>query len=122
MMDLFPIRNDEDHALAVREIARLWDAPDDSPKADLMDALATLVDRYERQRYPIPRSTPLETLKFSMEQNGRTQTDLANLLGSRSRASVILNGRRALTLDQIRLLSVKWGIPVGCLIGEIAAA
>ncbi|HEY2710062.1 MAG TPA: helix-turn-helix domain-containing protein [Caulobacteraceae bacterium] len=121
-MELFPIRNDDDHAKAVREISRLWDAPDGSAEADYMDALATLVDRYERQRWPVPSAPPLEMLKFMMERNGYRQTDLANLLGSRSRASEILNGRRPLTLDQIRLLASRWHIPVALLVGELSAA
>jgi HTH-type transcriptional regulator/antitoxin HigA len=121
-MELFPIRNDEDHARAVREIAHLWDAPDDSPEADYMDALATLVDAYERRQWPVRRSTPLEMLQFCMEQNNYTQTDFAKLLGSRSRASEILNGKRGMTLDQIRLVSKRWRIPVALLVGELEEA
>jgi HTH-type transcriptional regulator/antitoxin HigA len=122
MMELFPIRNDEDHARALREIARLWNAPDGSPEGDYMDALATLVDAYERRRWPVEPSTPLEMLKFCMEQNDYTQTDLARLLGSRSRASEILSGKRGLTLDQIRLISKRWHIPVALLVGELEEA
>ena len=121
-MDLFPIRNDEDHARAVREIARLWDAPDESPEADYMDALATLVDAYERRRWPVEPAKPLDMLKFCMEQNDYTQTDLANLLGSRSRASEILNGKRELSLDHIRLIAKRWRIRPALLVGELAEA
>jgi HTH-type transcriptional regulator/antitoxin HigA len=121
-MELFPIRNDDDHQRAVREIARLWDSGDDSPEADVLDALATLVDAYERRRWPSQRSTPLEMLQFWMEQNGYTQSDLAQLLGSRSRASEILSGKRGLTLDQIRLVGKRWRIPVALLVGEPADA
>lgn len=121
-MDLFPIRNDADHERALREISRHWDAPEGSEEEAYMDAMATLVDRYEREHYPIPRATPLEVLKFMMEQNGRTQADLARLLDSRPRASEILNGKRELTLDQIRLLVREWHIPAGALIGELEAA
>ncbi len=56
-----------------------------------------------------------------MEQNDRTQTDLARLLGSRSRASEILSGRRALTLEQIRTLAKEWRIPAAALL-EIEVA
>ncbi len=104
------------------EIARLWNAPDDSPEADVMDALATLVDAYERRRWPVAPSTPLEMLKFCMEQNDYTQADLAKLLGSRSRASEILHGKRGLTLDTIRLLAKRWRIPAALLIGDLEEA
>jgi hypothetical protein len=67
------------------------------------------------------RVSDLNVLKFCMEQNDRTQTDLARLLGSRSRASEILSGRRALTLEQIRTLAKEWRIPASALL-EIEAA
>jgi HTH-type transcriptional regulator/antitoxin HigA len=57
-----------------------------------------------------------------MEQSGRTQADLAELLGSRPRASEILNEKRELTLEQIRLISARWDIPAGALVGELAPA
>ncbi|HEY3797779.1 MAG TPA: helix-turn-helix domain-containing protein [Caulobacteraceae bacterium] len=121
-MELFPIRNDEDHARAVREIARLWSAPDDSPDADVLDALATLVDAYERKRYPIKRSSPIEALRYAIEEGGRSQAEFAALIGSRSRASEILNGKRGLTVDQIRLVSKHWHVPAALLIGDLEDA
>lgn len=121
-MELYPIRNDEDHARAVRDIAALWDAPDDSPEADYMDALATLVDAYEARRWPVARVTPVEIIRFYMDQNGYAQKDLGHVLGSASRASEILNGKRPLTLDHIRALHAKWRIPADLLIGELQPA
>ena len=121
-LELFPIRTDEDHDRAVRLIAMFWNATEGSPEEAYMDALATLVDRFERERYPIEKSSPLEVIKFVMEQNGRTQSDLAALLGSRSRASEILNGKRELTMDHIRKLHRVWHIPVALLVGELEDA
>jgi len=121
-MDIKPIHSDEDHEAALRRIETLWGAPVGSPEGDELDILATLVERYEETRWPASRATPLEMLNFCMEQNGYSQTDLAQLLGSRSRASEILNGKRGLTLDQIRLLARHWRIPAGLLIGEMEEA
>jgi HTH-type transcriptional regulator/antitoxin HigA len=121
-MKLFPIRDDEDHSRALREIADHWDAPEGSDEEAYMDALATLVDAYERKQHPIPSVAPLEVIQFMMEQGGRTQKDLAELLGSRSRASELLHGKRELTLDQIRLLAGRWHIPAGALIGKLERA
>ena len=121
-MELRPIRTDEDHRWAVAEVERYFDAPDDSPEAAYMDALATLVHVYEQRRWPVEPASPVEILKFSMEQNDRSQSDLAALLGSRSRASEILAGRRDLSLEQIRKIHAAWHIPADLLIGEMAAA
>jgi len=121
-MDVKVIRNDEDHAEALSRIAQLWGAQEGSPEGDELDILATLVERYEDRVFPVERSMPIEALKFAMEQNGFGQRDLAELLGSRSRASEILNGKRDLTLDQIRLLHRRWRIPVDVLVGELEGA
>ena len=121
-MDIRAIHNDDDLTAALRRIDELWGAEEGTPADDELDVLSYLVERYERKHYLIPKATPLEVLKFMMEQNDRRQSDLARLLGSRSRASEILNGKRELTLDQIRLLARDWHIPAGALIGELEAA
>jgi HTH-type transcriptional regulator/antitoxin HigA len=121
-MDIHPIRTDADHAEAVRRIEALWDAAPGTPEDDELDVLATLVDAYEVKRWPIEACTPVEAIRFSMEQNGRSQKDLAELLGSRSRASEILNGRRGLSVEQIKLLHLRWRIPAESLLGRVADA
>ncbi len=121
-MDIRPIRSKEDHRAALQEIDRLWGAPEGSDEGDKLDILVTLVERYEEANFALPRSSPLDVLSLVMRENGYTQADLAALLGSRSRASEILGGKRALTLDQIRLLQRRWHIPAGALIGEFTDA
>lgn len=120
-MDVWPIRSREDHEAALREIDRLWGAAEGTEDGDKLDVMVTLVERYEEVGFPMPRTTPLGVLKFAMEESERSQVDLANLLGSRSRASEILSGKRDLTLEQIRLLQVEWRIPAGALIGALAS-
>jgi HTH-type transcriptional regulator/antitoxin HigA len=117
-MNIQPIRTQADHAEALHRIEALWGAAADTAEGMELDVLATLVERYEENRWPVEASSPLELLKFAMEQNGYAQSDLAHLLGSRSRASEVLSGRRSLTLDQIRLVSKRWHIPVALLVGE----
>jgi len=121
-MEVRPIHNDDDHTAALRRIDAIWGAEDGTPEGDELDILVTLVERYEAKRYPMPKATPLEVLKFMMEQNDRTQRDLAELFRSRSRASEILGGKRELTLGQIRLLSARWHIPAAALVGELEKA
>lgn len=120
-MDVPVIRNEDDLTAALRDIDTLWQPQPCSTEADKLDALACLVSAYEDRHYVLPKVSGLEVLKFCMEQNDRTQTDLARLLGSRSRACEILSGRRALTLEQIRTLAKEWRIPAAALL-EIEAA
>lgn len=110
-----PILTDDDHAAAVREIAALWNAAEDSVDDARLDALATLVDAYERNRWPSEPLDPVEAIKAHMDLSGRTRSDLANVLGSQPRASEILRRVRPLTLEMIRSLEAAWRIPSGLL-------
>jgi HTH-type transcriptional regulator / antitoxin HigA len=121
-MAIEPVRNDADHRAALSRIEALWDAAEGSPEAAELDALATLVEHYEDKRWPVAVVEPLSALTFAMEQQGLAQADLAALLGSRSRASEILSGKRALTLDQIRLIAHHWHVPVSLLVGRLEVA
>lgn len=114
-----PIRTDSDHAAALIEIERLWDAREGSPDADTLDVLATLVDAYEARRWPIDLPDPLSAIEFRMDQQGLTRKDLEPLIGSRMRVSELFLGKRGLSLAMIRRLSGQLGIPADVLIQPI---
>jgi HTH-type transcriptional regulator/antitoxin HigA len=116
MMEIRPIISDLDHEAALKQIDRLWGAEPGTPEAATLDALATLVQAYEERRWPRERLDPIETIVASMQWNDRTQADLAALFGSRSRASEVLNRKRALTVEMIHKLQSEWGIPAELLI------
>lgn len=117
-MNIQPIRNDEDHRAAVAEIDRLWGAPEGSEDGDKLDVLATLVDHYEERRWPIDEAKwdPIDVLRHAIDELGHTQAELSNILGSRPRASEILNRQRALTVEMIHLISEGWKIPAALLV------
>jgi HTH-type transcriptional regulator/antitoxin HigA len=87
-----------------------------------LDALATLVDAYERRLFPIRALNPLDAIKLRCEELGWTRRDLEPLIGSRARVSEILSGRRALTLPMIRRINRDLEIPAEVLIAEHRAA
>lgn len=115
-MEIRPIRTDEDHEAAMREIEALWGAEPDTPEGDRLDVLITLADAYEAKRWPIPVADPVEAIQNSMAMEGRSQSDLAELLGSPSRASEVLRRKRSLTLPMIWELHDKWHIPADALV------
>lgn len=122
-MDIRPIHTDEDNAATLRRIEALWGAESGTSDGDELDILVALVAHYEQARWPTPKpGRPGEFLRAYMALSDRTQGELATLLGSKSRASEILNGRRDFTVDQIRLLRHRWGVPADCLIGDFQAA
>jgi HTH-type transcriptional regulator/antitoxin HigA len=79
--------------------------------------LGILVSAYEDGRWPILPPDPVEAIKFHMQQNGLRQKDFAGVIGSVSRASEVLNRRRALTVEMIRAIHAAWSIPLESLIG-----
>lgn len=117
-MDIRPIRNDEDLAWALKEIEPYFDNQPafGSAEGDRFDVLAALIEAYETQFFPIPDMEPIDFLRAHMENTGRTQADLAHLLGSRSRASEVLNRKRALTVEMIHKISKEWRIPADALV------
>ena len=78
--------------------------------------LAALVAAYEREHWPVDPPDPVDAIRYCMEQRGYTQSDLATLIGSRSRASEILSRKRSLTLEMVRKLHHEWGIPAESLL------
>ena len=118
MENIRPIRNDDDLAWAIVEIASYFDiAPEPgSAAADRFDLLSDLIEAYEDKHFPIEAPEPIEMLKSFMDMSGRTQADLADLLGSASRASEILNRKRALTVEMIHKLSSSWKLPAEALV------
>lgn len=117
-----PIKNDTDYRAAVARIEAILDAKDGSSEADELDVLATLVDKYETERFPIEAPAPTEAIRFRMEQSGLSRRDLEPMIGTRARVSEVLSGKRTLTLAMIRALHARLGIPAESLIGLPPAA
>lgn len=114
-----PIRTDKDHKAALAEIDRLWGAAPGTANGDTLDVLVALVEAYENRRFPIKtrrRFDPVDVLHYSIDELGHTQAELADILGSRSRASEILGRRRPLTLEMIQRINAAWKIPADLLV------
>ena len=120
-MHIRPIRTDEDHEAALREIEALWGAEDGTDAGDRLDVLATLVETYERRRWPIEPLDPVRAIEAAMEMNGYTRAELAALIGQ-SRATEILGRHRALTLPMIRKIAEAWHVPEKVLVQDYALA
>jgi HTH-type transcriptional regulator/antitoxin HigA len=115
-----PIHNDEDHALALQAIDRLWDAADGTAEAATLEMLVTLVEAYEAEHHPIPAPDPIELILHIMDARGLTRRDLEPYLGSRARVSEVLNRRRPLSLAMIRKLQAGLGLPADVLVQPYA--
>lgn len=117
-MTIKPIRTKKDYHAALKRLETLWDAKPKTPKRDELDVLATLLVAYEEKHFPIAKPTPIEAIKFRMEQMGLKDQDLMPYIGARSKVSEVLNLKRGLSLPMIRNLSYGLNIPPESLIQE----
>jgi HTH-type transcriptional regulator / antitoxin HigA len=111
-----PIRTKRDYEAALKEVERLWGAKAGTPDGDRLDVLATLIDAYEAQHYPMDPPDPVEAIKFRMEQQGLTRRDLEQIIGTRTRIAEVLNRKRGLSIAMIRRLHERLGISADVLI------
>ncbi len=111
-----PIRTDDDHRDALRRIAALMDAEPGTEDFDTLDVLATLVEKYEEENFPVDLPSPEAAILFRMEQAGLTLDDLAPHIGDRAEAAAVLAGRQELTLPMIRALHRRFGIPADAML------
>lgn len=110
-MKLKPIRSEADYDAALAEIDRLMDAEPGTGRGDRLDVLVTLVEAYEARVWAVDPPDPIDAIKLRMEQRGLTRRDLEPILGSSGRVSEVLNRRRPLSLEMMRRLHVRLGIP-----------
>ena len=115
-MNIKPIKTRKDYQLAIERLEVIFDAKKGTPQGDELEILSLLVDNYENAHFPVGFPDPVEAIKFRMEQLGYTQTDLANVVGLKSRASEILNRKRKLSLEMIRQIHDRLNVPTEVLI------
>ena len=115
VVPLHPIRTGVDYEKAVTALNRLLDAGaanEQHPLADLVNTLGTLIGEYDDVHYPAQEVSPLAMLRFLMDENSLTQSDLPEV-GSQGVVSEVLNGKRELNVRQIKALSARFHVPPG---------
>jgi HTH-type transcriptional regulator / antitoxin HigA len=112
---LIVIQNASDHAEAKKLIEKLMGSSDASDRAR-MAAQARLIEAYERSRWPRSRSSLPDLLAYLMDQHGLPRADLVPLLGTASRVSEVLSGKRDLSMTMVRRLRDRFQISADLLI------
>jgi len=112
------IKNDAEYAAALKEVEALWDAAPGSPEAEAAELWTALIETYEKKTYPMGMPDPVSAIRFRMDQQNLKPADLIPYLGSKSKVSEVLAGRRTLSLSMIRRLHEGLGIPADVLLGE----
>ena len=117
---LKPIKTNNQHE---KYLARAYDLMQmnlepNSKESDELEVLSILIEAYEKTNYPIEAPNPIEAILFRIDQLGMSKSELSKILGSRSRTSEILKGKRKLSITMIRKLNQQLGISAQTLIQD----
>jgi HTH-type transcriptional regulator / antitoxin HigA len=120
MIEIKVIKTETDYREALNSIEALMakDPDPESAEGEQLELLSTLVSDYESKTFPATLPDPIEAIKFRMEQADLKPADLIPYIGSRSRVSEILSGKRNLTVEMMRALESGLGIPAKVLLGQ----
>ena len=119
-LDIRPIKTATDLAWAMEQIDALM-LEDELPEEDVrhLEVLAILVEKYESEHFSIELPTPMEAIEFRIDQLEINRSQLASIIGfPKSRVSEVLNGKRKPSLEMMRALHEKLGIPADVLLGK----
>jgi HTH-type transcriptional regulator/antitoxin HigA len=119
-MDIRPIRDEADYAWALNEVEGYFQHEPDlgTADSDRFEVLSTLIEAYEAKHWALPDADPIAVLRHAIDDLGRTQANLADILGSRSYASEVLARKRPLSLEMIRRISDAWNLPTSLLVSR----
>ena len=114
-----PIKDEREYDRLVAEVGRLMERGEENLSAEedsLLEMMSILIEDYDRKHYPLSPSHPHKMLAFLLEQGGLEPHDLWPVLGSKSRVSEILSGKRAISKAQAKKLAAFFHVPIGLFI------
>jgi HTH-type transcriptional regulator / antitoxin HigA len=113
------IETEPEYERMLAGIERLMDKNEEDitpEEGRLLKLLAMLVEDYEDRNVKLPRTKPSKMLAYLLEEKGLKPRDLWPVVGSKSRVSEILSGKRSISKDQARKLAAFLHVPVELLI------
>jgi HTH-type transcriptional regulator/antitoxin HigA len=115
---LIIIENDADHAQAKALIEQLIRSKDSADQAR-MTAQARLIEAYEHTRWPRRAPSLPDLLTYLMDQHGLSRADLVPLMGTLSRVSEVMTGKRELSMSMVRKLRERFHISADLLVSPV---
>ena len=117
METIKPIKTEQEYELALKKMETVFNAKPNTTEGDLLEVLSMLLHEYEQKHYKIELLTPLEAIKYEMEEQGLNQNSLAQRFGmSKSTVSEILNGKKQMSVRFMKYLHQDLGIPANILL------
>ncbi len=96
-------------------VDRLWNSENPADVAQLQ-AQARLIAAYEESKWPRRRPSTAELIRHLMDQHGLTRADLVPILGTPSRVSEVLRGKKELSMAMVQRLRARFRVPADLLI------
>ncbi len=112
------IKTKSQYKAAMARVEQIFASKPGTPAGNELELLLLLVEKYEEDAFPISRPHPVAAIRFRMDQQDLKPKDLVPLLGSKSKVSEVLSGRRPLSLAMIRNLVAELSIPADILLQE----
>ena len=113
--NLILIDDEAELARAQKLVEHLWNSEAPADVARLR-AQALLIAAYEESRWPLRPPSPAELLRHLMDQHGLARADMVPLLGTPSRVSEVLSGKKGLSLAMVQRLRARFAIPADLLL------
>lgn len=110
------ITTDQEYEKALARLTKIFEASPDTAEGMEAELLVTLIEKYEKEHYPISLPDPIAAIRETIERKGLKDKDLIEAIGSKTAVSLVLNRKRALTIEMIRNLAEKLNVPVEVLI------
>jgi HTH-type transcriptional regulator / antitoxin HigA len=107
-----------DYENALKRINQLFYVEQGTDEYYELKMLALEVENFETENFQLPELDPVDIIKFVLDQNDLSQSDLIGILGEKTNVSKILNRKRPLTLNMIRNFSERFKIPTDLLIKQ----
>src|SRR5438477_7495116 len=115
-MRIRPVKSESDYSEALHRVEALWGSAPGTSEGDELDVLVPLIEAYEREHYAIDLPSPIDAIKFRLEQEGKDYRSLIGVIGQRTRVYEVMRGARPLSLNMIRKLHTRFEIPAEVLI------
>jgi HTH-type transcriptional regulator/antitoxin HigA len=114
------IKNSDDYERATERIYTLLqqDIVPNSPESDELEILSLLVEDYEKKLYALELPSPIEAVKFRLEQLNLPMSEFVSFVGERGKASELLSGKRPLSLAMRKRLHQELGVPASSLLSD----
>jgi len=112
------LRTKKEYQVALERFAKIFQAKAGTSESDEADVLSLLITQYEDKHYVIQAPSPLDAIKYRMEQQGLSNKDLVLILGYKSRVTDLFKKHRKLSIGMVRKLHDQLQIPLETLIQE----